>query len=77
MLPSTPRIFIGSTTLTVRGLRSRHCQAAVTARIAKIPGVTAVHSEPAIGTITVFVDAPVDRADIDAALRDAGHPAVP
>ena len=79
MLSSTPRTFIGSTTFTVTGMTCAHCQRAVTEEISGVDGVESVAVDPASGTVTVTVtaDRPVDRADIAAAVDDAGYALVP
>jgi copper chaperone len=79
MLSRTPRTFIGSTTFTVTGVTCGHCQRAVTEEIAAVDGVESVTVDSASGTVTVTVtaDRPVDRADIAAAVDEAGYALVP
>ena len=77
MLSSTPRTFIGSTTFTVPGLTRAHCRGAVTEEIAAVDGVASVAVDLATGTVTVTADRPVDRADISAAVDEAGYALVP
>jgi copper chaperone CopZ len=81
MLSSTPRTFIGSTTFTVTGVTCGHCQRAVTEEIAAVDGVESVTVDSAsgtvTGTVTVTADRPVDRADIAAAVDEAGYALVP
>jgi copper chaperone CopZ len=73
MFPSTPRTFIGSTTFTVTGMTCAHCQRAVTEGISAIHGVDSVSVNVATGTVIVTACRPVDRADIAAAVDEAGY----
>ena len=77
MLSSTPRTYIGSTTCTVTGMTCGHCQRAVTEEIAAVAGVESVTVDLASGTVTVTAERPVDRADIAAAVDEAGYALVP
>ena len=73
MLSSTPRTFIGSTTFTVAGMTCGHCQSAVTEQISAVDGVETVSVDLTTGTVTVTADRAVDRADIAAAVDEAGY----
>jgi copper chaperone CopZ len=73
MLPTTPRTFVGSTTFVVAGMTCTHCQRAVTEEISALDGVGSVSVELATGLVTVTAAAPVDRADIAAAVDEAGY----
>jgi copper chaperone CopZ len=77
MLSSTPRTFIGSTTFAVTGMTCAHCERAVTEEISGVAGVDSVTVDLATGTVTVTADRPVDRADIAAAVAEAGYALVP
>jgi copper ion binding protein len=77
MLNSTPRTFVGSTTVAVRGMTCSHCERAVTQEVGSVDGVRDVRIDLAAGTVTVTVDRPVDRADIAAAVDEAGYVLVP
>ncbi|GAB3197637.1 heavy-metal-associated domain-containing protein [Geodermatophilus arenarius] len=77
MLSNTPRTFVGSTTFTVTGMTCAHCQRAVTEEISGVAGVRSVTVDLASGTVTVTADRPVDRADIAAAVDEAGYALVP
>jgi copper chaperone CopZ len=77
MLSDTPRTFIGSTTFTVTGMTCDHCRRAVTEEIAAVDGVQSVAVDLASGTVTVSTAGPVDRADIAAAVDEAGYALVP
>ncbi len=77
MLSGTPRTFIGATTFSVAGMTCEACRRAVTAEIAAVDGVESVTVDLASGTVTVTADRPVDRADIAAAVDEAGYALVP
>ena len=77
MLSATPRTFIGSTTFSVDGMTCAHCRRAVTDEIAAVAGVESVTVDLATGTVTVTTGRPVDRADIAAAVDEAGYALVP
>lgn len=77
MLSNTPRTFVGSTTFTVNGMTCAHCRRAITEEISGIDGVESVVVELAGGTVTVTANRPVDRADIAAAVDEAGYVLVP
>jgi copper ion binding protein len=77
MLSGTPRTFIGATTFTVTGMTCEHCQRAVTEEISAVDGVEVVTVDLATGSVTVTADRPVDRADIAAAVDEAGYALVP
>ena len=73
MLNNIPRTFVGTTTFTVDGMTCDHCRHAVTTQICAVPGVDSVDVELASGTVTVTANAAVDRADIAAAVDEAGY----
>jgi copper chaperone CopZ len=77
MLSSTPHTFIGSTTFTVTGMTCAHCQRAVTEEISTVDGVDSVTVDLPTGTVHVTATRPVDRADIAAAVDEAGYALVP
>ena len=77
MLSGTPRTFIGSTTFTVTGMTCAHCQRAVTDEISSVDGVDSVNVDLPTGTVTVTASHPVDRADIAAAVDEAGYVLIP
>ena len=77
MLSSTPHTFVGSTAFTVTGMTCDHCRRAVTQEISAVEGVESVAVDLASGTVTVATDRPVDRADIAAAVDEAGYVLVP
>jgi copper chaperone CopZ len=73
MLNATPRTFVGTTAFQVTGMTCAHCQHAVTSEIAAVDGVDTVRVDLASGTVTVTAGRPVDRADIAAAVDEAGY----
>jgi copper chaperone CopZ len=73
MLNGTPRTFVGATAFQVIGMTCVHCQRAVSDEIAAVDGVETVTVDLASGTVTVTADRPVDRADIAAAVDEAGY----
>ena len=77
MLTNTPRTFLGSTTFAVTGMTCAHCQRAVTEEISAVAGVESVDVDLGSGTVTVTTTGPVDRADIAAAVDEAGYALVP
>jgi copper chaperone CopZ len=77
MLSSTPRAFVGSTTFQVTGMTCGHCQRAVTEEICRVDGVETVTVDLATGTVMVTAARSVDRADIAAAVDEAGYGLVP
>jgi copper chaperone CopZ len=77
MLDSTPRTFVGATTFQVTGMTCGHCQRAVAEEINQVVGVHGVTVDLATGSVTVTAEQPVDRADIAAAVDEAGYTLVP
>ena len=73
MRNETPRVFVGTTTFTVTGMTCEHCCRAITDAISGVPGVDTVTVDLETGAASVTARAPVDRADIAAAVRVAGH----
>ncbi|MGY1712030.1 heavy-metal-associated domain-containing protein [Geodermatophilus sp. SYSU D00758] len=76
-MTSTPRTFVGTTTFAVSGMTCAHCRRAVTEEISRVDGVRDVTVDLAGGTVTVSVDRAVDRAEIAAAVDEAGYALVP
>jgi len=77
MLSGTPRTFVGTTTLSVKGMSCGHCRRAITEGVAAVDGVATVAVDLVSGTVTVAADRPVDRTDIAAAIDDAGYTVLP
>jgi copper ion binding protein len=77
MMTNTPRTFVGTTTFQVQGMTCGHCERAITQEIGRVPGVCGVVVDLPAGAVTVSVDTAVDRADIAAAVDEAGYALVP
>jgi copper chaperone CopZ len=77
MINDIPRTFVGTTTFRVEGMTCDHCKHAVTTEICAVPGVGNVVVDVPSGTVTVSADQPVDRADIAAAVDEAGYTLIP
>jgi copper chaperone len=58
---------------TVTGMTCGHCVASVTEEISEIDGVTDVAVDLPTGIVTVTSSAPVERADVRAAVEEAGY----
>ena len=69
--------FVGTETFPVEGMTCDHCRNAVTTEVSAVAGVQAVSVDIASGTVTVSADQPVDRADIAAAVDEAGYTLLP
>ncbi len=61
------------TTYTVTGMTCDHCVASVTEEITGIDGVTAVAVDLPTGAVTVTSTAPLDDAQVRAAVEEAGY----
>ncbi|MGY1604453.1 heavy-metal-associated domain-containing protein [Geodermatophilus sp. SYSU D00815] len=77
MLSHTPRAFVGTTTFQVGGMTCAHCERAITEEISRVDGVRSVRVDLPTGTVTVSAERPVDRADIAAAVDEAGYALLP
>ena len=62
-----------TTTYTVEGMTCSHCVAAVTEEVSAIDGVTDVDVDLASGAVAVTSDNELDRADVCAAVEEAGY----
>jgi copper ion binding protein len=60
------------THVTVSGMTCRHCVMSVTEEVSEIDGVSAVDVSLASGLVTVLADRDVERAEIAAAVSEAG-----
>ncbi len=65
-----------TSTFTATGMTCQHCVASVTREVSALEHVTGVTVDLPTGTVTVDSDAPVDSADIIAAIDEAGYAAV-
>jgi copper chaperone CopZ len=73
MMRSTPRTFVGTTTFRVDGMTCGHCRSAVIGEVSRVPGVDLVEVDLASALVTVTAVQPIDRADIAAAVDEAGY----
>jgi copper ion binding protein len=73
MMTNTPRTFVGTTTFQVQGMTCGHCERAITQEVSRVAGVRSVSVDLPTGCVTVSVAAAVDRADIAAAVDEAGY----
>jgi copper ion binding protein len=77
MMTNTPRTFVGTTTFQVQGMTCSHCERAISQEIGRVAAVRSVVVDLPAGAVTVSVDTAVDRADIAAAVDEAGYALVP
>jgi copper chaperone len=61
------------TVYTVTGMTCGHCVAAVSEEIGKIGGVSGVRVDLGSGAVTVTSAGPLDRAEVAAAVDEAGY----
>lgn len=64
---------MAETTYTVEGMTCGHCANAVTEEITRIAGVERVDVDVASGSVVVTSERPVDRAEVAAAVDEAGY----
>ena len=62
-----------STTYAVSGMTCEHCVRSVTEEVSEIPGVEDVQVDLASGAVVVTSGAPLTRADVAAAVEEAGY----
>ncbi|MFF3326201.1 heavy-metal-associated domain-containing protein [Streptomyces sp. NPDC002889] len=62
-----------TTVYQVTGMTCGHCEGAVGSEISEISGVTSVEAVAATGLVTVVSDAPLDEAEVRAAVDEAGY----
>ncbi|WP_019633645.1 heavy-metal-associated domain-containing protein [Actinomadura atramentaria] len=60
-------------TYTVTGMTCGHCVNSVKEEVGQVPGVTGVEVELSTGAVTVTSDAPLDDAQVRAAVEEAGY----
>jgi copper chaperone CopZ len=60
-------------TYTVTGMTCGHCAASVTEEISELDGVESVDVVVDTGAVTVTSAAPLDEADVRAAVEEAGY----
>ena len=64
---------MSNTTYTVTGMTCSHCVSSVTEEISGIDGVTDVAVDLPTGAVTVTSSKPLDDADVQAAVEEAGY----
>lgn len=62
-----------TTVISVEGMTCGGCANSVRAELTHIPSVTDVGIDLSAGTVTIASDAPLDAADIQAAIEEAGY----
>jgi len=62
-----------TTTWTVTGMTCGHCVASVTEEVSDLPGVEDVQVDLATGEVVVTSAAPLERAQVEAAVTEAGY----
>jgi len=75
MTNNIPPRFEGTASFQISGMTCGHCAQAVTTKVSAVPGVETVEVDLSTGTVTVSVAQPVDRADVVAAVQEAGNTA--
>ena len=65
-----------TTEVQVTGMTCSHCEDAVSTEVGQIAGVQNVEVSPATGRLVVISSAPVDEAQVVAAVEEAGYEAV-
>jgi copper chaperone len=64
---------MSQSTYTVTGMTCSHCVASVTEEISEINGVTGVAVDLPTGAVTVTSSKPIDGAEVQAAVEEAGY----
>ena len=62
-----------TSTWTVTGMTCGHCVASVTEELLEVDGIETVEVDLATGAVTVTSAGPVERADVAAAVDEAGY----
>ena len=62
-----------SETFTVTGMHCGHCELSVQEELAELEGVREVRADHATGQVVVTSTAPLDPADVEAAVHEAGY----
>lgn len=60
----------------VTGMSCGHCEGAIRAELAQIPGVTDIEVSATTGRLAVTAEGPVDDAEVIAAVGEVGYEAV-
>ncbi|MFB4316493.1 heavy-metal-associated domain-containing protein [Actinomadura sp. 21ATH] len=64
---------MSTATYTVAGMTCGHCVNSVKEEVGQVSGVSAVDVDLASGKVTVTSDAPLDEAQVRAAVEEAGY----
>ena len=64
---------MNTTTWTVTGMTCGHCVASVTEELLEVDGIETVEVDLSTGAVTVTSAGPVDRAEVAAAVDEAGY----
>lgn len=67
---------MSTTEFQVTGMTCSHCEHAVSTEVSQIAGVEKVEVSAATGRLVVGSSAPVDMAEVVAAVEEAGYEAV-
>lgn len=67
---------MSTTQFQVTGMTCSHCEHAVSTEVSQIAGVEKVEVSAATGRLVVVSSAPVDMAEVVAAVEEAGYEAV-
>lgn len=62
-----------TTKINVNGMSCGHCVTSVTDEVRKLDGVIGVDVDLAAGTVQVTSDAPLDAAELNSAIDEAGY----
>ena len=68
--------FVATTQFQVTGMTCSHCERAVSSEVGQLPGVENVDVSSANGRLLVTSTAPVEDAQVLAAVEEAGYSAV-
>lgn len=75
-MPETTHTNTPDLLLAVEGMNCEHCEAAVTAEVSRVSGVTGVRVDLATGRVRVQGEG-IDTASVVAAVDEAGYDAEP
>ncbi|MGW6498694.1 heavy-metal-associated domain-containing protein [Nonomuraea angiospora] len=64
---------MSTATYTVKGMTCGHCVSSVKEEVSEVAGITSVEVDLAGGLLTVNSEGLVDRAEIAAAVEEAGY----
>ena len=72
-ITATPHIAMVGRRFTVAGMTCSHCENAIVAEVAALPGVTKVVANATTGTVTVESTVELDPVAVAAAVDEAGY----